>query len=324
MKKFFKYFGLFLIIELLIFILGSNHLGIFTESTESFLWRHVKLLIITGMISFTVTSIVFFIAERKRVAPYFYKLYTFRSLLFQLVRRDFKAKYKRSVLGILWTVLNPLLTMIVLTIVFSSIFRFDIENFPVYLLSGQVIFTFFSEATNLSMGSILGGSELIKKVNIPKYIFPVSRVISSLVNFLFSLVALLIVMLITKAHFYPTMVLMIIPIFYTFVFSLGIGLILSAAVVFFRDMTYLYGILLTAMTYFTPLFYPISIIPEKFRMIISLNPMFHLVEYFRTVTIYGGVPTLWQNMLCFTFSLVSFTIGLYVFYKQQDRFILYV
>lgn len=324
MRKSLKYIFLFCVFEMAIISLCINHFETFVDSAESVIWRYTRLFTISSMISFMLSAIVFFVVERNRVAPYFFKLYTFRSLLFQLVRRDFKSKYKRSVLGILWTVLNPLLTMMVLTIVFSTIFRFDIANYPVYLLSGQVIFTFFSEATNLSMGSILGGAEMIKKVSLPKYIFPVSRVISSLVNFGLSLISLLIVMLVTGARFYPSMILMIIPIFYIFLFSLGIGLILSAAVVFFRDMIYLYGILITAMTYFTPIFYPISIIPEKYRIIISLNPLFHFVECFRTIAIYGGIPSFWQNMLCATFGLMSLLVGLYVFYKQQDRFILYV
>jgi ABC-type polysaccharide/polyol phosphate export permease len=214
--------------------------------------------------------------------------------------------------------------MLVMTIVFSTIFRFDIKNFPVYLLSGQVIFTFFSEATNMAMTSILGGGGMMKKVSLPKYIFPVSKVMSSLVNFFLSLIALLFVMLVTGAPFYWTMLLMPIPIFYIFIFSMGIGLILSAAVVFFRDVTYLYGIFLTALTYFTPLFYPISIIPDRFRFLISLNPMFHFVECFRTVAIYGGVPSLWQNIVCLSLSFVSLATGLYVFYNKQDSFILYI
>lgn len=295
----------------------------FVEKSNS-ACEYARLIIVGLVITFVMAAILFVICERKKLKPYFMKLYTYRSLLYQLVRRDFKAKYKRSVLGILWTVLNPLLTMLVMTIVFSTIFRFDIKNFPVYLLSGQVIFTFFSEATNMAMSSILGGGSMIKKVSMPKYIFPVSKVLSSLVNFFLSLIALLFVMLVTRAPFYWSMFLMPIPIFYIFIFSMGIGLILSAAVVFFRDMSYLYGIFLTALTYFTPLFYPISIIPARFRFLISLNPMFHFVEYFRTVAIYGGIPSLWQNVVCLMLSFVSLTIGLYVFYKKQDRFILYI
>lgn len=284
----------------------------------------IRWLIVSAAGAFIVCTIGILFLERRIMIPYFSKLLKFRPLLYQLVKRDFKAKYKRSVLGILWTVLNPLLTMIVLTIVFSSLFRFDIENFPVYLLSGQIIFLFFSEATTLSMGSILGAGAMIKKVSMPKYIFPVSRVLSSLVNLMLSLLALFLVMIFTHAPFYWTILLAPLPIFYIFLFSLGIGLIMSAAIIFFRDMMYLYSIFLTALTYFTPLFYPISIIPSNFRILFSLNPMYHYVEYFRTVAIYGGTPTFWQNIVCLLMSVVSMMIGLYVFYKKQDRFILYI
>ena len=115
-----------------------------------------------------------------------------------------------------------------------------------------------------------------------------------------------------------------VTIFCVFVFSTGIGLILSAAVVFFRDVTYLYGIFLTAVMYFTPLFYPISIIPDHFRWIISLNPLYHYVEYFRICAIYGGIPSLWQNVLCILLAFLSLGTGLFIFYKKQDNFILYV
>ena len=135
-------------------------------------------------------------------------LIKYQWLLRELVARDLKIKYRRSVLGYLWSILNPLLMMIVLTVVFSNMFRFDIENYPVYLLSGQILFTFFAEATNMAMSSILAGASLIKKVYLPKYIFPVSRVISSFTTMVFSLIALVIVMLFTKADFYITLIIL--------------------------------------------------------------------------------------------------------------------
>lgn len=294
------------------------------EAEPSLVWNIARQILVMLLISIIVSAVFFAFFERATLYPYFYKLFKFRSLLYQLVRRDFKSKYKRSVLGIFWTVLSPLLMMLVMTIVFSTLFRFDIKNFPVYLLSGQIFFGLFSEATNMSMSSVLGASALIRKVAMPKYIFPVSRTISSLVNFAFSLLALFFVMLMTSAPFHWTIVLIIIPVLYTFIFSLGIGLILSAAAVFFRDVTYLWNIFITALSYLTPLFYPISIVPDKYRMIISLNPMYHFVEYFRTVAIYGNIPTLWQNMVCLLMAVVSLAIGLYIFYKKQDDFILYI
>lgn len=258
------------------------------------------------------------------VKPYLQKFYMYRSLLYQLVKRDFKAKYKRSVLGILWTILNPLFTMLILTAVFSTLFRFDIENYPVYLLAGQLIFNFFSEATNLSMHSILGNAAMIKKVSIPKYIFPVSRVLSSLVNCLFSLLALILVMLITRATFYWTIIFAVVPIILVTLFSMGVGLLLSSMIVFFRDVGHLYSILLTAVMYLTPIFYPISIVPETVAPLIYANPIYYFVDYFRCVTIYGMMPTMGQNIICGLLAIVSLAVGLFFFYKRQDRFILYL
>ena len=288
------------------------------------MWNVVRSILVGMMVSAIVCGFIYIMVERRSLKSYFAKLYKYRSLLYLLVRRDFLTKYKRSVLGVVWSLLNPLMTMIVMTIVFSYMFRFDIENFPVYLLSGQIIFTLFSEITNLSMMSVIGAAALIKKVNAPKYVFPISKAVSGLVNFAFSFMALVLVMLITGAPFYPQMIYSVIPVTYVFLFSTGAGLILSALVVFFRDVTYIYGIGLTAVTYFTPLFYPIEIIPDKFRWIISLNPMYHLVECFRSCAIYGRFPTLWQNTLCMLLSILMFGAGLYVFYRKQDQFILYV
>lgn len=298
--------------------------NLFAEVGDSLLWIRIRCLLLAVLLSSVISIAVHALSNRKQLLPYFQKLKKFMPLLYQLVRRDFLAKYKRSVLGVLWSLLNPLFTMIILTIVFSFVFRFDIDNFPVYLLSGQIIFTLFSETTNMSMSSIMAAAPLMKKVNVPKYIFPLSKALSSLVNFLFSFLALLLVMAFTGESFRLTMLYIPVVVFYAFVFSTGIGLILSSAVVFFRDINYLYGILLTAVTYFTPLFYPIEIIPDHFRWIISLNPLYHMVECFRTCAIYGEIPTLWQNLVCVLLALVSLGIGLTVFYRKQDDFILYI
>lgn len=301
-----------------------HHPNIFFSFKENMLWNVLRSMMLAGMLSAILCSILYAVLNFSSLKDYFLKFYKYRSLLYLLVRRDFLSKYKRSVLGILWSILNPLMTMIVITIVFSYMFRFDIENFPVYLLSGQIIFAMFSEITNLAMSSIIGASALIKKVNAPKYLFPVSKSISGLVNFSFSFIALLLVMIFTGASFHFHMLYAIIPIIYIFIFSTGVGLVLSALVVFFRDITYIYGIGLTAVTYFTPLFYPIEIIPDKFRWIISMNPLYHFVECFRSCVIYGRFPTLWQSTLCTILSILALAFGLFVFYRKQNQFILYV
>jgi len=250
----------------------------------------------------------------------------FRHLLFLMIKRDFVTRYRRSALGILWSLLNPLLTMLVLTMVFSHIFRFDVpgQNFPIYLLSGQLIFNFFSEATNRAMGSILSSGRIIQKVYIPKYIFPVSCVLSSLVNMAFSFIAFLLVFLITGENFSWTFLLVVIPIFFVFVFATGVGMILSSLLVFFRDLNYIYGIAITLLMFLTPIFYPVSILPEQVYFLINLNPMFHFVSYFRELTLNGAIPGLWTNIMCIGFALFAFGIGMFVTMTQQDKYILYI
>ena len=248
----------------------------------------------------------------------------YKHLLRLLVKRDFVSRYRKSVLGVLWSLLNPLLTMLVMTLVFSYLFRFQIENFPVYLLSGQIIFGFFNESTTLAMSSVITNEGVIKKIYVPKYIFPLSRVLSSLVNLAFSLIAFLIVFVVTRAPFHFTVLLLPVPIIYAFVFSLGVAMLLSSLAVFFRDLTYLYGIFLTLLMYLTPLFYPVSIIPERMQPFMGFNPMYHFVDYARKLALEGVVPDLWQNMVCIGFALAALCCGAYVFMTQQDKYILYL
>lgn len=242
-------------------------------------------------------------------------------LLQQFVKRDFKTKYRRSVLGVLWSVLNPLGMMIVLTMVFSTVFRQGIENFPVYLMSGQLIFNFFNEASSQAMNSIIQNGPLIKKVYIPKYLLPMASVCNSLVNLLTSYIALLIVMLITQTPFSPLIILSIIPIIYTFVFSYGMGLFLCTAATSFRDVTHLYGVLTTAWMYLTPIIYPMSMLPESIQKIVRWNPLTMFVENFRSYVLYQQMPSLEENFCCIVISGVTLLIGTFIFRKKQDRFI---
>ncbi|MDY2636418.1 MAG: ABC transporter permease [Phascolarctobacterium sp.] len=251
-------------------------------------------------------------------------LFKYKWLLQELITRDLKIKYRRSVLGYFWSVLNPLLMMAVLTVVFSSFFRFDIKNYPVYLLTGQLLFSFFSEATNMAMSSILMGASLIKKVYLPKYIFPVSRVFSCFTTMIFSLIALCIVMIVTGAEFYLTIILLPIVLAYFLLFSIGISLVLSVMVIFFRDVQYLYGVFLTALTYLTPIFYPLSILPETVKTYMAFNPMYIYIELFRKIMMYGQWPTVEEHAVCLIIAIVSLAIGVNVFNKHQDDFILYI
>jgi len=225
---------------------------------------------------------------------------------------------------VLWSLLNPLLTMIVMTLVFSFVFRMDIDNFPVYLLSGMIIFGFFNESTTLAMTSVIASEGVIKKVYVPKYMFPLSRVISSLVNLLFSLIAFVLVVVFTRATFSWTMLLIPIPIIYTFMFSLGVAMLISSLAVFFRDLTYLYGVFTLLLMYLSAIFWPVEMLEEGGLMagIIGFNPIYQFITYFRSLALWGTVPDLWTNMVCIGLALSSLCVGTYVFMRQQDKYIL--
>lgn len=246
----------------------------------------------------------------------------FQPLLNELVARDIKIKYRRSVLGILWTLLNPLLMMVVLSIVFSNLFKFDVENFPLYLLSGQVVFNYFSNATTSSMSAITDNASLIKKIYIPKYLFVLSRVVSSFINLLASFTALLFVMIALRAELHYTIVLVFIPIILLVIFSLGVGLILSAIVVRFRDVMHLYSVFVTALMYLTPVIYPLNILPGWIKNIVLLNPITNYLTMFRDVMMNNTLPDVGYLLIGVIEAIIALVMGLYVFYKSQDEFIL--
>lgn len=245
----------------------------------------------------------------------------YRELLKLLVVRDVKLKYKRSFLGLLWSLLNPLLMMVVISVVFSNLFRFDIENFPAYLLTGQIMFTFFSEATNMGMISIIGNGSLIRKVYIPKYIFPISKILSSFINLIFSLLAIIIVLFFTKVKLTWILLLIPLPLILFLLFTIGVGLILSTYSVFFRDLVHLYGVILMALNYLTPIFYPENIIPIKYQFLLKLNPLYYFIKLFRDVVLYGKLPSFELIITCLVVALLALFIGTVVFYYKQDRFI---
>lgn len=252
------------------------------------------------------------------------KVYRYRWLLQQLVNRDLKVKYKRSYLGYLWSLLNPLLMMVVVSIVFSQVFRYDIENFPLYLLCGQVLFNFFSEATTMAMHSIQQSAGLIKKVYMPKYILPLSKVCSSCVNLLWSLVAIIIMLLVSQVTWHTTVLLFPIPLIYLFLLSYGIGLLMSVLATYFRDMIHLYSVFVQALMYMTPIFYPVEVLPPEAFVIVNYNPLYHIATYFRKVVLWGTVPSVQDNLICIAFAVGALLIGGIVFKKYQKNFLLYI
>lgn len=248
----------------------------------------------------------------------------YRFLIRQLVSRDFKTKYKRSVLGMFWSFLNPLLTMFVQYFVFSTIFKSDIPNYPAYLLIGIVTFNFFTEATGMALSSIVGNAGLITKVYMPKYIYPLTRVMSSVVNLGISLIPLVLVSLATGIQFKKSALLSLFFLCCVIIFSLGVGLLLSAAMVFFRDTQFLWGVLSMIWMYITPIFYPESILPENFKFILRINPMYHFLKNTRLCIMDGLSPEPAVYMQCALMALGALVVGALVFRKSQDRFVLYL
>lgn len=250
--------------------------------------------------------------------------YNYKSLIYELVARDIKVKYRRSVLGLLWTMLIPIMTMLVMAMVFSQVFRFEIENYIIYLLIGNISFSFFSDASGGCVLSMVENSSLIKKVYVPKCLFPTARVLSGAVNFFFAIVSLFIVMIVTGTKFHLAMLLIPIVLIELVGFALGMGLILSTVAVFFRDTAHLYSVVTVLWMYATPIFYPVSLLEGPRAVVLKFNPMFQYIDYFRKLVLDGVVPGLGQNLYCILAAVIALIIGLYCMSKHQNKFILYI
>ena len=248
----------------------------------------------------------------------------YKPLLYEFIKRDIKLKYRNSFLGIFWSMLNPLLTMLVLTFIFSNVFKSSIPNFPVYCLAGRLIYDFFSQSTNQSMKSITSKSSLIKKIYIPKYIYTLSKVMSTFIIFSISLIPLFVVMFITGVRFKPINLLMIYPLINLFFISLGIGLILATINVFFRDMEHIYSVILMLIMYMSAIFYDANIVHPLFNFVMKFNPIYPVIYVFRDCVLYGQITSVNNIILCGIYAIVYMVIGIVVFKKNEDKFILHV
>ena len=248
----------------------------------------------------------------------------YRFLIDQLVGRDFKTRYKRSVLGVLWSVLNPLLTMMVQYFVFSTIFKNDVPNFAVYLLIGVVMFGFFSESAGLTQTSILGNAGLITKVYMPKYIYPLTRTLSSLVNLLLSLIPLLVMCLATGVELKKSAILALYFMICLVIFTLGFGMLLATSMVFFRDTQFLWGVLSMMWMYATPVFYPERILPENLKFVLKINPIYYFIKNARVCILNGISPEPVEYLRCMGIALAMLLFGALVFRKNQNKFALYL
>lgn len=260
-----------------------------------------------------------------------FKRYWF--LMTQLIGRDFKVKYKRSVLGILWSLLNPILTMAVMAVVFSQMFRFNVEgvNYVVYLMTGIIMWNYFSQASREAMTSVVENFTLINKVYIPKYIFPIAKCLFVGIDFLLTLIPWFGIILLSHVGLggytcHINWYYLLLP--YIFIcmlfFTVGMGLLLSCVSVFLRDVWHIYGIILTLWNYLTPVFYSIEILPEKLQFLMQFNPLYQLLNAARTIVLYGQAPSLKTLGILAFIGVGMLLIGGLVFKKNQDKYIYYI
>lgn len=260
-----------------------------------------------------------------KIKQYLSEFWKYKDLLYLLVSKNVKLKYRRSWLGYVWSILNPLLIMIVMTIVFSTMFKRNIENFPVYLFCGQLLFNFMNTATTQSTFSITSNSALLKKTYLPKYLFTVAKVTSCLVDLVFSLGALAIVILVTRARVTWHMLLFPLVLLQLYVFCIGLGLFLAQASVFFKDTQFIYHAVTTAWMYLTPIFYPIEALSQEVSWLIThLNPMYFYIGQFRALVYSGTMPETYLVVSGCVAALAALLLGIWSFMRSKDRFILYI
>jgi ABC-2 type transport system permease protein len=252
------------------------------------------------------------------------ELIQYKDLLYNLVVRDLTVRYKRSVFGFFWSMLNPLLNTIVFTIIFSTIFRFGVKSFIIYFLSGYQLWNFFAQSTVAASHCLLNNGPLFKKIYIPKPILVISTVLSNMVNLALALIPLFILLPILGKGFHLALLFLPVAILFAVMFTLGISFILSATAVFFHDIIDMYQIFLMPWMYLTPIVYPLDIVPKKYLPFLKLNPMYYIVECFRWPIFMGELPNLETFCMALAVAVVTLIIGYLLFAKLSDTFVYYV
>ncbi len=242
----------------------------------------------------------------------------------ELVHRDFTERYKRSVLGMAWSILSPLLTLLVMRIIFTQFFAKDIPHYTIYLFSGNIIMSYYRESTKQGMRALTSNAKIFTKINVPKYLFLLSKNVSALVNFGLTLIVYFFFCIVDGVHFTPKMLLLVFPIVCLLLMNIGIGSILSAVYVFFEDAQYLYDIVLTLLTYMSAIFYSIDKFPHSFQRLFLLNPVYVYIKYFRTIVIYGIVPSPAYHLLCLFYPALFLAIGIHIYKKYNHEFLYYL
>lgn len=248
----------------------------------------------------------------------------YQFLFEELVKRDFKVKYKRTVLGMGWSVLSPLLTLLVMNIVFSHFFGRGIKHYTIYLFCGNLLFSYYKESTSGGMNSLMSNSSIFSKINVPKYMFLLSKNVSSLINFGLTLLVFFIFCLADRIEFGIHFVALLYPIICLVVFNIGIGLILSALFVFYRDMSYLYDIFTMLLMYMSAIFYNVDIMPLQYQNLFLLNPIYVYIKYFRQIVLQGDIPSLEFHFLCAFYAIAALLAGAWMYKKNNYKFLYYV
>lgn len=254
----------------------------------------------------------------------FQKLKQYQFLFEELVKRDFKKKYKRTALGMAWSVLSPLLTLLVMRLVFTQFFGRSMEHYTTYLFCGNLIFSYFNEATSQGMSSLMGNAHIFTKVNVPKYLFLFSKNVQTLINFGLTLCVFFVFCVLDNITFTWKLICLVYPIACLVLFNIGVGLILSALFVFFRDIQYLWSVFTQLLMYMSAIFYTIDRCSHNVQCLFLLNPVYLFIRYFRKIVIEATIPTIWFHLLMAADVVIVLGIGCWMYKKYNHRFLYYV
>ncbi len=252
------------------------------------------------------------------------KLQKHQFLFEELVKRDFKKKYKRTVLGMTWSILSPLLTLIVMRLVFTQFFGRTTPHYTTYLFCGNLIFSYFNESTTQGMTSLMGNAGIFTKVNVPKYLFLFSKNVQTLINFGLTLCVFFLFCALDGITFTWKLIFLLYPIFFLVLFNIGVGLILSALFVFFRDIQYLWSVFTQLLMYLSAIFYTLDRYSAMGQNLFLLNPVYLFIRYFRKIVIEATIPTIWFHLLMAADVVIVIGLGCWMYKKYNTRFLYYV
>lgn len=252
------------------------------------------------------------------------KLKKYRFLFEELVKRDFKKKYKRTVLGMAWSMLSPLLTLLVMAMVFGNFFGRSTEHFIIYLFSGNLLFSYFNDATTGGMRSLMSNATIFTKVDVPKYMFLLSRNVQALINFILTLIIYFLFVFAEGLNFWWGFFTLLYPIIFITIFNIGLGMVLSALYVFFRDMEYLYSVSTMLLMYCSAIFYTVDSFSIQAQSMFRLNPVYVYISYFRQIVIVGQIPSIGTHVLCAVYALIMLGAGSWMYKKYNHQFLYYI